>query len=192
MKKKNQFLKNAISILILLCLFGCATSNGVYHDPNMDFGAIQTVAVMPFLNLSRDQQASERVRDVFINSLLATGGIYVIPTGETYKGISLAGITNPMAPSKDEVIKLGSLLKVDALFVGVIREYGEVRSGTTSANVISISMQMIETETGKIVWSASSTKGGIGIIDRLLGGGGKPLNNVTVEAVDDIIDKLFK
>lgn len=190
MKKKT--IRNALLLFIIISLVSCATTNGVYHDPNMDFGAVQNVAVMPFLNLSRDQQASDRVRDAFINSLLATGSIYVIPTGEVYKGIAQAGIANPVSPSKDDVIKLGTLLKVDAVFTGVIREYGEVRSGTTSANVISISMQMLETQTGRVVWSASSTKGGIGITDRLLGGGGKPLNEVTVQAVNDIIDKLFR
>jgi hypothetical protein len=29
---------------------------------------------------------------------------------------------------------------------------------TTSANIISLGLQMIETQTGKIVWTASSTK----------------------------------
>ena len=53
----------------------CAATD-VYRDPNMDFGAIQTIAVMPFSNLSRDSLASERVRDVFMNMLLATGAVY--------------------------------------------------------------------------------------------------------------------
>jgi hypothetical protein len=53
-------------------------------------------------------------------------------------------------------------------------------------------MQMIETQTGRVVWAASSTKGGITFGDRLLGGGGEPMNVVTEKAVDDIIDKLFK
>lgn len=188
----KSMVRNIIILLAVLSLLSCASSNGVYHDPNMDFGAVQTVAVMPFLNLSKDQQAAERVRDTFINSLLSTGALYVLPTGEVFRGISQAGILNPSVPSKDDVIKFGSLMKVDAVITGVVREYGEVRSGTTTANVISMSMQMMETQTGKVVWSASTTKGGIGITDRLLGGGGKPLNEVTVQAVNDIIDKLFR
>ncbi len=50
---------------------------------------------------------------------------------------------------------------------------------------------MIETQTGKVVWTASSTKGGISVWDRLFGGGGKAMNEVTEEAVDDLLDKLF-
>jgi hypothetical protein len=42
------------------------------------------------------------------------------------------------------------------------------------------------------VWAASSTQGGIGFGDRMLGGGGRPLNDVTEAAVNELLDKLFK
>jgi hypothetical protein len=158
----------------------------------MDFGAIRTVAIMPFANLTRDQLAGERVRDVFMTMLLATGGVYVVPQGEVARAALTAGIINPAAPTKEEILKFAAFVKAEAVITGVVREYGEVRSGTASANVISLSLQMIEAQTGKIVWSASSTKGGIGMKERLLGGGGEPLNESTEKAVKDVINKLFK
>ena len=106
----------------------------------MDFGALRTVAVMPFRNLTRDQMAAERVRDIFSNSLLATGALYVIPAGEVARGIARAGIINASAPSDEEISKFVGVVKVDAVITGVVREYGEVRSGATSANVIAFSM----------------------------------------------------
>lgn len=163
----------------------------VYRDPNMPFGSIQTVAVMPFANLARDQVVAERVRDVFINRLLATGAVYVLPVGEVARGIVQLELTTPSAPTAEEVVKLGALLKADAVITGVVREYGEVRSGTTTANVISMSIQIMETGTGKVVWSASSTKGGVSFWNRLFGGGGQPLNVVTEKAVDALLDKLL-
>ena len=51
---------------------------------------------------------------------------------------------------------------------------------------------MIEARTGKVVWTASSTKGGVSALDRLFGGGGKPMNDVTEKAVNDILNKFFK
>jgi hypothetical protein len=89
------------------------------------------------------------------------------------------------------VINLGKVLNVQAVITGVLKEYGEVRSGNSSANVISLSVQMVETQTGKVVWSASSTQGGVGFGDRLLGGGGDPMNKVTEDAVGDLLNKLF-
>jgi len=186
-------IKQIIPLLLLVGLAACsAHSSGVFRDPNMDFGAIQTIAVMPFSNETREQTAADRVRDVFINKLLSTGAAYVQPVGEVRRGIMRAGISDPTAPSPEEVVKFAGIVKADAVILGSVKEYGEVRSGTSSATSISVSMQMLETQTGRIVWAASSTKGGITFGDRLLGGGGEPMNIVTEKAVDDIIDKLFK
>ena len=189
----GRLLLRTLVFLTLVLFTACATPSGdTYIDQNMDFGAIKTVGVMPFANLTRDTIVSERVRDVFINSLLSTGAVYVLPTGEIARGVARAEIQNPTAPSGEDVIKLGGIIKVQAIITGVVREYGEVRSGTTSANMISLSLQMIETQTGKIVWTASSTKGGISVWDRLFGRGGQPMNVITEKAVNDLINKLFK
>lgn len=162
-----------------------------YRDANMDIGAIYTVAVMPFVNLSRDQLASDRVRDVLTTMILADGRMYVVPAGEISRQVALAGIGNPYAPTKDEVIKIGKMLKAQGVITGVIREYGEIRSGAATANVISLSVQLTEADTGKVVSSVGITKGGIGVVERLFGGGGEPMNNITAKALKDVIKKLL-
>ena len=178
--------------LLLVFVSGCATRSDVYHDEKMDFGAIQSVAVMPLANFARDNLAADRVRDVLINRLLSTGALYVLPVGEVAKGIAKAEVMVPSAPSPEEVVKLGTALKVQAVFTGAVLEYGEVRSGTAAANVISMNLQMVETQTGRVVWSGASTKGGISVSDRLFGGGGQPMDLVTEQAISDLIKKLFK
>ena len=182
-----------VSVLLLLSA-SCAptVTSSVYRDPNMDFGAIQTVAVMPFQNLSRENVAADRVRDVFMNGLLSTGAVYVLPVGEVARGVARTDIQAPSTPSPEEIVKLAATLKAQAVFTGVVREYGEVRSGSSAAGAISLSVQMLEGQTGKTVWTASSTKGGIDIWDRLFGGGGRPMNDVTRDAINDVIQKLFK
>jgi hypothetical protein len=177
---------------LVILLVGCATTAQIYRDSNMDFGAIQSIAVMSFVSLARDNVAAERVRDVFINNLLATGAVYVVPVGEVARGVARAEIANPTTPSPEEVVKLASMIKVQAVITGVLKEYGEVRSGATSANIISISLQMMEAQTGKVVWSASSTEGGISIWDRLFGGGGQAMDKITQKAVEDLINRLFR
>lgn len=193
MKKTFICIRNVVLVAALVSMAACAGAGAgeKFRDETMDFGAVKNVAVMPFANLSRDQQAGDRVRDVFVTTLLASGGLYVIPTGEVARGIGLAGMVNPTAPSNAEVMKFGPLIKADAVVTGVVKEYGEVRSGSATANVISMSLQMIEIQTGRVVWSASTTKGGIGLKDRLLGGGGDPMNDITEKAVKDLVNKLF-
>lgn len=184
--------KNILIFILLLSVNACATSSNNYRDQNMDFGAIQKVAVLPFANLTREAKAADRVRDVFSNMLLATGGVYLLPPGEVARGISRAQLADRTAPSEDEVKKLGTVLGVDSVITGVVMEYGEVRSGSASANLVSLSLQMLEVKTGKIVWAASSTKGGISTSDRMFGGGGQPMNGVTEEAVLDLINQFYQ
>ena len=187
-------LKNFIVLSLLASLAACGARGLIvdYHDPEMDFAALRTVAVMPFDNLTSNRDAAERVRTTFANSLLATGAVYVLPLGEVARGVARAGIADPTVPSIEEIGRLAGIIKVDAVFTGVVKEYGEVRSGTAAANVIAVSMNMIEIQTGKIVWTASASEGGISIWDRLFGSGGKPMNDVTTAAVGDLIDGLFK
>jgi len=185
--------KNILAVLILLCVGACAGAGSVkYRDPKMDFGAIQKVAVLPFANLTKDEKAADRVRDVYTNMLMATGGLYLLPPGEVARGIARAQPTDRSAPSEEEIKRLGGILGVDAVMTGVVKEYGEVRSGSVSSNLVSLSLLMFEVKTGKVVWSASSTKGGVSATDRLFGGGGRPMNIVTEEAVVDLINKLYK
>jgi hypothetical protein len=188
--KRNQ--PWTAALVLLLLLVGCGSRAKNFQDPNMDFGAVRTVAVLPFTNLSRDNLAAERVRDVFASMLLATGAVYVVPYGEVIRAVGKAGVAVAATPAVEEVQKLGTALKADAVLLGVVKEYGEVRSGSATANVVSMSVQLLETSTGKVVWSGSTTKGGVTMKDRLLGGGGMPLNHATEAAVDDLLDQMFK
>ncbi len=184
----------ALLAAALVALAGCAGAPGrrTFQDGNMDFASIRTIAVLPFSNYSRDAAASDRVREVLSNMLLATGAVYVVPPGEVLRGVNRLGVVDPRQPSVEEVTKLGGLLKADAILRGVVKEYGEVRSGSATGNVVSVNLELYETTTGKIVWAATSTRGGIGFGDRLLGGGGEPMDGVTEKVADDLIAKLFR
>jgi len=179
-------------IASLAALAACASGGRNYHDASMDFGGMKTVVVMPLANLSRDAVGSERVRDALSSALLATGSIYVVPQGEVARAVNRLSLSAPTAPSQEETVKLCQMLKADAVITGVVREYGEVRSGSAVGNVVSVSLQLAEGGTGKVVWSGTSTKGGIGFGDRLFGSGGAPMNDVTEAVVDDLVAKLFK
>jgi polysaccharide biosynthesis protein PelC len=185
-------LKHIAISLAVLALSGCARHR-TYHNRDMDFGAVKTVAVLPFWNLSKDPQGGDRVRDVFTSALLATNSVYVVPTGEVARAVSRIGIATPSTPAADDVVKLCSMLKADAVVTGVLKEYGEVRTSSATANVIALSLQMQDGSTGKVIWAGASSKGGVGWGARLLGStGGDPVNDVTELAVDDLLEQLFK
>lgn len=166
-------------------------SDVTYHDPNMDFGVIQTVAVLPFENLTGNPRAAETVRDVFMTMLQASGTLYVIPPGEVGRGISRLSLRTASSPSSEEVKQLAELVGAEVVITGVVTEYGELRSGGTAANAVSFSVRMLEAQTGKVVFSASASDGGVSLADRMFGGGGRPMDEVTRKAVRKLLDRLF-
>jgi hypothetical protein len=184
----------AACLALPLALAGCASAGArsTFHDPKMDFSLVRSVAVLPFVNLTTTSKAEERVRDVFMTMLQATGAAYVLPPGEVARGISRTSLQTPAAPTADDVVRLAKNLDVDVVITGSVLEYGEVRSASATANVVSLSVQMMEAQTGRVVWSAASTQGGIGAGRRIFGGGGEPMNVVTSKAVADLLDRLFK
>lgn len=180
---------------ILLLGVGCAGHRGgqaTFHDPNMDFGLIQSVAVMPFENLSGTQHAGETSRDVFMTMLQAKVDLYVIPPGEILRAISRIQPESALMPTEEEVVKLAENLEADVVITGTVLEYGQVRSGSAGSNVCSLSIKMLEGQTGRVVWSATSTRGGVSAGDRLVGSGGKPMNVVVTKAAEDLVDRLFQ
>ena len=191
-KKPTRYLRGVLLLLLVAAACARSSSRVVYKDSKMDFGSLQAVAVMPFTNLTRDNAAGEKVRDVFMTMLQATGGVYVVPPGEVGRGISRLSLERPGSPTAEEVTRFAKIVSADAVITGTLTEYGEVRSGTSTANVVSLSLQMTEAQTGRVVWSASSTKGGVTTSDRLFGGGGEPMNHTTQKAVDDLLEKLFR
>ena len=188
----NPAMKHAIVVAAALALAACSKER-TYHNAQMDFASVRNVAVLPLWNLSKEPQGGDRVRDVLTNSLLATNAIYVYPTGEIARAVSRLNLPTPATPSPDEVVKLCAMLKCDAVITGVLKEYGELRTSSSAANVVALSLQMQDGATGKVIWAGSSTKGGVGWSDRLMGStGGRPVNDVTEEVVDDLLGQLFK
>jgi hypothetical protein len=184
--------RRRIALLAALAALGGCAHGRTYHDQAMDFTTIKTVAVFPLANLSRENVAADRVRDVLTSTLLATGAFYVVPTGEVARGIVRVNVAIATAPTPEEVVKVAKLISADAVIVGAVKEYGEVRAASSVANSISMSLELFEAQTGRVVWSGTTTKGGVGATERLFGGGGAPMNHVTEEAVDALLDQLFR
>jgi len=192
-----QLARKAIFYLLALALLGgCAPpgkgTGDVYHDELMDFSSIQTVAVLPFTNLTADPAGAARVRDTFTTMLMAEGSLYVIPAGEVARGIARAGLSDPTQPTPAEVKKIAGIVEADVVISGVLREYGEMRSGSIAAPVISLSLQMYDRASGTVIWVGSTTRGGVSMADRLFGSGGEPFDLVTREAVKDLLDRLYQ
>jgi hypothetical protein len=174
---------------------GCLGKRGagnVYQDPAIDLDLVQSAAVLPFVNLTNEDKAGDRVRDVFSTMLQATGRVYVVPPGEVAKALSRTQSPRGEEPTTDTVTAIGKAVQSEVVITGALLEYGAVRSGNSQANVIAMNVKMYESENGKLIWSGSTTAGGITAGDRFFGGGGEPMEIVTEKGIRDLLGKMFK
>ena len=104
--KNKTRARNILVYVLFILLAACASSDMSFIEPNMDFGAIKTVAIMPFENLASVKTGADRVRDVVTHRLFSTGAIYAIPSGEVSRVLLEVGVAIPSAPTVEEIIKL--------------------------------------------------------------------------------------
>lgn len=175
---------------------GCASraAHATYRDEAVDLDLVQTAAVLPFINLTSDEKAAERVRNVFSTMLQATGRVTVSPPGEIAKSLGRAGATGVKGeePTLEVITNVGKAVQAEVVIVGTLLEYGPVRSGNSQANAIAFGVRMYEVESGRMIWTGSTTAGGVTASDRFFGGGGEPMEVVTEEAVKDLLDRMFR
>jgi hypothetical protein len=93
--------------------------------------------------------------------------------------------------TSEDVVQLANILGADVVITGTVLEYGELRSGSSSGGVVSLAVRMLEAETGRVVWSASSSAGGVSAGARVFGGGGKPMDRKIRKVVNKLLNRLF-
>jgi TolB-like protein len=178
---------------VLAALAACASGAGTtrFTNPNFDFGFLERVAVLPFENLTNDQQAGPRATRLMVTELLASGAVEVVEPGEVQAALDKLG-GRVQQPSKEQVQALAAALGVQGLVVGSVTQSEVLRSGSVGVPVVSLDVHLIETETGTAVWAASHTEKGGGLGARVLGTGGQPIAETTRACVRRALATLVK
>jgi len=180
----------------LLFTFACRSSLPTTEFTNsaFDFSFVQTVAVLPFDNLSQDREAGTRVSRLMITELLASGAVDVVEPGQVNAALSkIPGLqrVGPPSLSTQDIITLGTDLGVQALILGTVTQSEVTRSGAVQRPIVSIDARMVETETGKAVWAATHTETGSTLSAKVLGTGGKPMADTTRRTVQGLLVTLI-
>lgn len=189
-------LKRSIKVFIVILLFiitGCRSS-GVpsYHiSQDIDFSFYKRVAVMPLDNLTNDKFAGEIVRQVVVSELLASGLVDVVVPGDVLKAVTDLGIKSITSLNSDEIMALGKTLNVEAIILGTVEEYGEIKTGSVTAPRVTITLMMTDTGSGYIVWSITKSRGGASFMARHFGARHETISETVLKVVRESIQTLF-
>jgi len=178
--------------LILLvgatCLSGCGNSSNLtqsYMRESASLAYIKTVAVLPFEGSDR----APRIRELTTTQLLASGLVDVVDKGRVDSFLKQEAI-EPQAPLDNFTIKrIGESLNVNAVLRGSVEEMDEVRGNSKFKEII-ITLRLIDTETGLLIWQASGRGSGYSLSDRLFGFSPKDSYTVTLALLDALFATL--
>jgi TolB-like protein len=163
-----------------------------FTNPDIDFSFVERVAVLPFENFSNDTAAAARVTRLLVTELLATGAVDVVEPGEVNAATVKFGANRGQRPSTEQIVELGKTLGVQAVVAGAVSQSEVLRSGSAGIPTVTIDAQLIETETGAIIWAATHTEKGSVLSARLLGNEGEPLSVTTRRCVRRLVETLIQ
>jgi TolB-like protein len=175
---------------------GCGTGSIVkYVNPAADLTYVKKVAVLPFNNLSDDRFAGERVRSALIVDLMSREAFEVLEQGEVSKVMDVVfrmkGIEEGKAfqIDKETLNMLGEKMGVQSVIMGSVDEYLGERYG--AARGVTISLKMLDTGSGTVLWQANVTESGASPIRKLVGLDELDISTLTRRAIKRAIDTLL-
>jgi len=84
------------------------------------------------------------------------------------------------------------LAGVQAFFLGSLDVYDRINVGGGTFPDVTITLRAVDAQTGAIVWSATRSGGGVGIVGRLFGFGGDTMSEATQKTVRAALATLFR
>ncbi len=159
---------------------------------DIDFSFIKRVAVIPLENLTNEKFAGEIVRQVVISELLASGLVDVVVPGDVMSAINTLGIQPITSPDAKQIKALGDMLKVQAIVMGSVEEYGETRIGNISVPEVTITLMMADTGTGSIIWSVTKTRAEASFMAKHFGAKTKSMSETVLAVVREAIQTLVE
>lgn len=162
----NKKIIGMVLILFVLTLAGCGSRVGVrsFMRENVSLAHIQTIAVLPFEGAS----AAPRIREFAMTQVLATGLFDVVDKGRVDSFLAQEAITPGMPLDAPTLKRLGQITNVQAFLLGSVEQSTESR-GSASFSEITMTLRLIDVETGALLWQASGLGSGYSLADRLFG-----------------------
>lgn len=181
-------------MVVSLGLTGCSLSffgkSKAFVRENVDFGFVKKISVLPVENNSKDEFAPELVRDITITRILAMKLFDVTDKGQVDSFLREEAI-DPGKPLDTPTIKrLGQKLGVQGLLLTTLDIAADSRKGTMNYPEMSVTLRLVEVETGLVIWQAGGHQSGDSFLRRLFGLSGRDKYQVTVSLVEDVLQTI--
>lgn len=162
--------KQAISSIVIavgLCaimLSGCGSSLKPFADRDLKGDEGVKMAFLSFDNLSKTQGAGKSMENMILTEFLKSSPVKIIEPGAVTAALSEERVRLATSIPRETIQALGKKLGVDLFMVGIVHEYEmQMASGAGGSGqipVIAITLRIIDTATGEIVWAINAARSG--------------------------------
>lgn len=182
--------KNVIGIVlvgILLLGSGCGSGSNMrtFMRPDTSLAHIQSVAVLPF----EGGESAARMREFTMTQVLATGLFDVVDKGRVDSFLLQEGITPGQPIDLPTMRRLGQIVKAEALMLGSVEQATQSR-GNAQYEEITMTLRLLDTETGTLLWQASGVGSGYSLADRMFGMAPKDSFQVTMDLLGRLLSTI--
>ena len=148
----------------LLLVSGCGhTLRRDYSASRDSFVSLETVAVLPFENLTQFPDAGEIVAELFTTELYRVDSFRVMDRNQVKRLMREKRITPPQVVDRRAAQQIGAELEVDAVLIGSVSEYWyrlERRSRRPGGEepAVGINARLVDVASGEVIWASSHSR----------------------------------
>jgi hypothetical protein len=187
MRKKYM---GIILLIALSSLLGCSSGPMPIESfvrENTNIALIQKIAVLPFEGAGR----APRIRELAITQLLANNIFDVVDKGVVDNLLKQEAIIAGAPLDIFTLRRLGESLDVPAVMLGAVEDNVNAR-GSASFPEITMTLRIVECETGQVLWQASGMGSGYSMSDRLFGMAPKDRFQVTMDLLYELMTTMMQ
>lgn len=178
----------AAAALVALTLAGCSygrTNSRDFAEPQaaVSLPRGSTVAVVPFENLTNHANAGLIASDLVSTELYRLGAFRVVESTQVRNRLTAAKLDAEKPTDGTSAQALAKLLKVDAVLVGSVTEYG-YQHGLREEPVVGMAARLVGAKDGTVLWASSQSEAGRGYFSR------DSVNNVAQRVAERMLDGL--
>lgn len=152
-------LPTALCLLLLLFL-SCAHPPRIYMRPQTDLSELKRIAVLPFDNLSGEEDAGEKITEIFTVELLRMGSFSVVEPGRVKKAVMEKRIRTTRDMDIEAVKWLGESLEADLILAGSLLDFSTQESANKKVPMVTVIARLVKADSGVTVWAAYQSRQG--------------------------------
>ncbi|MDY6933992.1 MAG: hypothetical protein SVZ03_07185 [Spirochaetota bacterium] len=148
-------------VIHVILFLSCSSNPHYFLRDGKKFPLIMKVAVLPFKNITTQRGAGKVVTNIFIQELFNSRIYKIEEMGIIRDFFIRQRIREKGEIDLDTANLLGSQIDVDAVFLGIVEEYYQDAGGKEGISPrVGLSVRMLSTKTGMILWKCSHQRTG--------------------------------